>query len=213
MKRQRSEEAIKFLKQKKDALIVAGIVAVLLVSALLSFNYLREQKQKDARIAFAEALSAQSAQNQDAAADALRAVSQEYKGTIYAAYSLKLLGLNYLNRGEYREAVIAFEDALKAKQPSPFLTAQLWELKATALEFDGSLDEALSAFQRALNVANNNYRRNEVLLKAGLLNLRMGQNGQAKNNFERIIADATANDRILRIARNEIAAMEAHGHQ
>ena len=210
MKYQRSEAALRFIKQKKDSLIVAGIVAVLVVSALLSFNYLREQKQNEARQAFGSALS--ESQSQDAAMESLRAVAQDYKGSVYATYSLMLLGQNLLGRGEYREAVVVFADALKSKQPAAFVTAQIWESKATALEFDGSLDEALTAYQRALRVPNNLYRKNEILLKSALLNLRMGQVEQAKRQFEEIVADSAANERVLRIARNEIAALNALGN-
>ena len=205
MKQQRSEQAILFIKQKKDTLIAAGIAAVIVVVAVLSFGYLREQKQNEAREAFGKALSSQ---GQEAALEEFRAITQDFKGSIYATYANMFLGLNLLDKQEHREAAIAFEEALRSKQPAAFLTAQLWELRAVALEFDGSLDEALSSFQRALSIQNNSYRRNEVLLKAGLLNLRMGQNEEAKRMFEEIIADGTANERTLRIARNEIAALE-----
>lgn len=210
MKHRRSEEAVKFIKQKKNSLIISGIVAVVVVLALLSFNYLNEQKQIDARRAFGDALSAQT---QDVLMEDLQNVSQEYGASVYATYSQMLLGLNLMDKGEYREAAVAFSDALKSKQPSaPFLTALLWELNAIALEFEGSLDEALFAFQKSLNIPNNNYRRNEVLLRTALLNLKMGQNNSAKKIFKEIVADNTAEERILKIAKNEIAALDSYGN-
>jgi len=210
LKHQRSEEAVKFIKQKKNSLIVAGIAAVVVVLAVLSFSYLTEQRQTDARKAFGEALAAQS---QDAVMADLQAVTQEYGSSVYATYSYMLSGLNLLDKGEYREAAIAFDEALKSKQPTAtFLTALLWELKGVALEFDGALDDAISAFQKSLNIPNNTYRRNETLLRVGLLNLKIGQSAQAKKFFEEIVADNTAEDRILRIAKNEIAALESYGY-
>lgn len=208
MKHQRSEEAVKFIKQKKNSLIAIGVAAVVLVLAVLSFNYLTEQNRTNARKAFGEALSAQS---QDAVMTDLQAVTQEYGSSVYATYSYMLLGLNLMDKGEYREATIAFDEALKSKQPSAaFLTALLWELKGISLEFDGAIDDAILAFQKSLNIPNNTYRRNETLMRLGLLNLKIGQNEQAKKFFEEIISDNTAEDRILRIAKNEIAALESY---
>jgi hypothetical protein len=209
MKHQRSEEALKFIAQKKNLIIALGIAAAVIVVAALSFNYLQEQRRFDAKSAFGEALAAQS---QDETMEILRSVTQEYSGSVYAVYSYMLLGLNYIDKNEYREAVVAFESALKAKQPAAFLTAQLWELKAIALEFDGSIDDAISAFQKSLSVSNNVYRRNEVLLRLALLNLKIGQNQEARKLFEEIVAGSSANERILKIAKNEISALEEYGY-
>jgi len=207
LKRKRSEEAIKFIKQKKDAMIVVVVAAAALVVGILSFNYLNEQKQVEAKKAFAEALLSVS-QDQDAVLDKLKAVSDDYKGTAYATYSLALAGQTLLDKGEYREAAAVFDEALKSKQPAAFLTAQIYESKAVALEFDNSLDEALAAYKKASAVSGNYYRKNEFLLKSALLNLRMGQKEEAKKLFKEIIADADAGEKHLRIAKNEIAALE-----
>jgi hypothetical protein len=206
LKYKRSEEAIKFIKQKKDSLIVAGIVAIVVLMAVLSFNYLSEQKQIEAQKAFGEALT--SSENQDVLISNLQAVSRDYKGSVYSTYSLALLGQNLLDRGEYREAVSVFNEALSSKQSAAFLTAQIWESKATALEYDGSFDDALAAYKKALSVPNNFCRKNEILLKSALLNLRMGQKNLAKKQFEEIIADSTASQKISKIAKNEISALE-----
>jgi len=208
LKRKRSEEAIKFIKLKKDAIIAVLGAAAVLVVGILSFNYLNEQKQIEAKKAFAEALLSAAQDDQNAVLEKLKAVSDDYKGTVYATYSLVLAGQNLLDKGEYREAATVFDDALKSKQPSAFLTAQIYESKAVALEFDNSFDEALAAYKKALAVSGNYYRRNEFLLKSALLNLRIGQKEEAKKLFKEIIADADAGEKYLRIAKNEIAAME-----
>ena len=209
MKRKRSEEAIKFIKLKKDAIIVVIVAVAVLVVGILSFNYLNEQKQSEAKKAFAEALLSASQEQDDAIIlEKLKAVSDDYKGSAYATYSLILAGQTLLDKGEYREAAAVFDEALKSKQPAAFLTAQIYESKAVALEFDNSLDEALATYKKALAVSGNYYRRNEFLLKSALLNLRMGQKEEAKKLLKEIIADADAGEKYSRIAKNEIAAME-----
>ena len=207
MKHKRSEDAIRFIKEKKNLLIVAAVIAVAVVMGMLSVNYLMEQKQSDAQKEFGEAIL--SSAGKDAVAEKLRDVSQNHKGSVYATYSLMLLGQHLLEGGEYAEAAIVLDEALKSKQPSAFLTAQILELKATALEFDGSLDDALSAYDKALSVHNAGaYRKNDVLLKSALLNTRMGQTDAAKKQFEEIVGDSSASERILRIAKNELSILE-----
>jgi hypothetical protein len=202
-----SEKAIKFIKEKQNSIAITAIAAIFAVLAILSFNYLAQQKQDEAQKAFGEALALFSNENDDAL-EKLREVSDDYKGTVYAGYSLALLGKTLLDKEEYREAAAVFDEALKAKQSAPFLTAQLYDMKATALEYDGALDDALSAYKKALAVKNNFYRKNEIILKSALLNLRMGQNDEAKKLFKEIIADIKAEEKYLRIAKNELSVLE-----
>jgi hypothetical protein len=205
LKQKRSEKALRFVKEKKNALIAAVAVAGVVVMALLSFNYLREQEEFEAQRAFGQALLA--ADGRGTSMERLREVSRNHKGSVYSTYALMLLGQDFLNNGEYEEAIFVFDEALKSKQPAAFLTVQILESKASALEFDGSLDEALSTYKRALSVPNSVYRRNDILLKSALLNTRMGQYDLAKEQFEEIVASGEASDRVLRIARNKLSAL------
>jgi tetratricopeptide (TPR) repeat protein len=205
VKRSKSEEALRFLSEKKNTLIAVVAAAFVVVMAILSISYLNEQRQIDAKGAFGRALI--TATDRDALVDILRGVAQEHKSSVYATYSLMLIGQHLIDAGEYREAVSVLEQALNAKQPAPFLTAMILESKATAHEFNGSLDDAIMTFEKALAMQNNFFRRNEVLFKLALLNSRMGETAAAQRRFEEIIADGSANDRILRIARNELSAL------
>jgi hypothetical protein len=208
LKHKRSEDAIKFIKEKKDSLIIAAVAAVAVVMGALSVNYLNVQKQAETQKAFGEAILS-SASDRDALMENLREISQNHKGSVYATYSLMLLGQNLLEDGEYTEAAIILDEALKSKQPAPFLTVQILELKATALEFDGALDDALTTYDKALSVHNGaGFRKNDILLKSALLNLRMGQTDIAQKRFEEIVADSTASERTLRIAKNELSVLE-----
>jgi hypothetical protein len=207
LKYARSETVLKFIKQKKNAIIGAVVAFAVLILAVLSFNYLGEQKQINSKKAFAEALSSISPENRDDAIEKLRVVSDDYKGTVYATYSLLLIGQALLDKGEYREAAVIFDEALKSKPTVAFLTAQIYGSKAVALEYDNALDEALTSYKKALAIPNNYYRRNEYLLKSALLNLRMGQKDEAKKLFEEIIADSDAGERYLRIAKNELEVL------
>ncbi|MCL2845211.1 MAG: tetratricopeptide repeat protein [Chitinivibrionia bacterium] len=208
MKHSKSEEALTFIREKKNTLIAVVAAAFVVVMAVLSINYLNEQKRIEAKRAFGEALI--TATDRSVLVDMLRDVAQEHRGSVYATYSLMLIGQNLIDAGEYREAVSVLEQALNSKLPSQsqFLTAMILEAKAIALEFNGSLDDAISAYERALSVPNNFFRRNEILFKLALLDMRMGAIESAKIRFEQIIADGSANDRIMRIARNELSALE-----
>lgn len=206
MEQIQTEELMSFLKNKKNALIAAAAVAFVAVMAVLSINYLNDQRQIASKRAFGEALIGASDRNE--LTGLLRSVAQEHRGSAEATYALMLVGQNLIEAGEYREAVSVLEQALGSRQTAPFLTAVILESKATALEFNGSLDDAVSTYERALSLQNNFFRRNETRLKLALLNLRMGNTVAAQKHFELIVSDASASDRISRIARNELAALE-----
>ncbi|MDR0304664.1 MAG: tetratricopeptide repeat protein [Chitinispirillales bacterium] len=208
MDKKMSENVLNFINRKQSSIVFAAVLAAIVILVVLSFNYLSKQKHIEGQKAFAEAVMSVSNGNDDAF-EKLKAVADEYKGTSYSCYSLALAGKTLLDKKEYREAAIVFDEALKAKQTTPFFVVQLYDSKATALEYDGALDDALAAYKKALSVPNNYFRRNEILLKSALLNLRMNQNNEAIKLFKEIIADTGAEEKHLRIAKNELEALEA----
>ena len=167
-------QAEAFFKKYKKAIIACTVAVVVLVGGFFAYKYLYQQPREDkaqALLAQGQALAAQQkfdeAPKGEGKFPGLLKLISNYSGTDAANAAKAQAGFCYAQQGKYKEAVAQLEGFSPASDNS--LSPAALGALANAYAGVGQIDKAVSTYQDAAKLADNDILSPLFLVKAGEL--------------------------------------------
>jgi predicted negative regulator of RcsB-dependent stress response len=166
-------EALAWLEVNKKRLAIALVLVIVVGFGIYVFNYMAEQKERNASAALIALHPPLSTNAPPIPASAFLKVTEDYAGTAAAERAIILAAGAQFSEGKYSDAQNTFDRLLKEKPSSRWAPDAAFGV-AASLESQGKRDEALTAYQRVVTA----YPNSAVLTEARLA---MARIYEAKN--------------------------------
>lgn len=185
-------------KNQKKVLGIVGVIAVIVVAALLYQNFISKPKEKDAmndmfqaQLYFEKAVDGvDSVENYNLALNGgdgqfgFLDIMQNYKSTKAGNLANYYAGMAYLHTKDYKNAV-NYLDKFKSKDEllAPLATGAIGDAFVQLDQYK----EALDYYEKAANMRENEVTTPIYLLKAGAIALEMDKKSIAKKYLEKLV--------------------------
>ncbi len=199
--------AKEFVTAHAQSLVVFGIVVVVVVVGVLTYQGMKARSIRKAQESFGSAMMAYASGDNQKAIDALSLVQSNHANTPQASYSALLMGNLLLNQGKYEEAIKHFEFA-RARGSGTFVAGSALEGLAACYEAKGDNARAISLLEQALADSKVGFRRSSLRWKIALISKNTQLFDKALRYCRDIVSDTSASDYRTR-AENLLVELEA----
>lgn len=202
-------ETSKWAKTNSQALFIAGIALVVLVSGGIYYRNWQATQTQRAVAQLEQVQQSVAFGDRDAARASLNQYIQTFADTPYALEARLLLGQLLLQDGNPEGAMEALAPAVREMDAHP-IGIQAGFLMAGAYEEAGRLDEAERMFLRVANTAELEFQIREAMSGAARIRASQGDYAGAAELYEEVLAGMEPDDPDRNYWEMKAAEMTAH---